>query len=52
MNIVVVLVDSGRGAPIDLTLRRHGNKFLGENPVAEDAVLFAVTMDAATWEVV
>ena len=52
MNTVVVVVDSGRGAPIDLTLRRHGNLFLGESGVAEDASLFAVTMDAATWEVV
>jgi large repetitive protein len=52
MNTVVVVVDSGRGAPIDLTLRRHGNKFLGENAVTEDTPLFAVTMDAATWEVV
>ncbi|WP_211231849.1 hypothetical protein [Amycolatopsis balhimycina] len=52
MNTVVVIVDSGRGAPIDLTLRRHGNQFLGEAAGTQDAMLFAVTMDAATWEVV
>jgi hypothetical protein len=52
MNTVVVVVDNGRGAPIDLTLRRHGNKFLGEPAIDESVRLFAVTYDAATWEVV
>jgi len=52
MNTVVVVVDAGRGKPIDLTLRRHANVFLGEPSGTTDAPLFAVTLDAATWEVV
>ncbi len=52
MNTVVVVVDAGRGKPIDLTLRRHGNVFLGEPAGMTDTPLFAVTFDAATWEVV
>lgn len=51
MNTVVVVVDAGRGTPIDLTLRRHANAFLGEAPGTADTPLFAVTLDAATWEV-
>jgi hypothetical protein len=52
MNTVIVVVDSGRNAPIDLTLRRHGNVFLGEAAGTGDTPLFAVTLDAATWEVI
>ena len=52
MNTVVVVVDAGRGKPIDLTLRRHANVFLGETPGTADTPLFAVTLDAAMWEVV
>ena len=51
MNTVIVVVDTGRGAPIDLSLRRHGNAFLGEATGTTDNPLFAVTLDAATWEV-
>jgi len=51
MNTVVVVVDSGRGEPIDLTLRRHASAFLGEAAGTSDTALFAVTFDAATWEV-
>ena len=52
LNTVVVLVDAGRGAPIDLTLRQHGNAFLGEAPGHTDIELLSVTLDAATWQVV
>jgi hypothetical protein len=51
MNTVVVVIDGGRGTPIDLTLRRHGNVFLGEAAGSTDTPLFAATFDAATWEV-
>jgi hypothetical protein len=52
MNTIVVVVDGGRGKPVDLALRRHGNVFLGEAATTTDATLFAATLDAATWEVV
>jgi hypothetical protein len=53
MNTVIVIVDNGRGQPIDLSLRRYANPFLGEpTTAADDMPLFAVTLDAATWEVI
>ncbi|OCB55639.1 hypothetical protein A5722_16965 [Mycobacterium vulneris] len=53
MNTVVVVIDNGRGQPIDLSLRRYPNPFLGEPTTApDDMPLFAVTLDAATWEVI
>ncbi|ANP51088.1 hypothetical protein J2Z21_009671 [Streptomyces griseochromogenes] len=52
LNTLVVIVDAGRGAPIGLTLREHGNAFLGEAAGYTDTSLLALTLDAATWEVV
>jgi large repetitive protein len=53
MNTVVVVIDDGRGRPIDLSLRRYPNPFLGEaDGPPTDTALFAVTLDAATWEVI
>jgi hypothetical protein len=52
MNTIVVVVDSGRNRPIDLALRRHASTFLGEAAGTSDQSLLAVTLDAATWEVV
>jgi hypothetical protein len=51
-NTAVAIVDAGRGLPIGLSLRRHGNAFLGEPAAISDAPLFTVTLDAPTWEVV
>lgn len=52
LNTVVLVVDGGRSAPIDLTLREHGNVFLGEVAGYTDIELLSVTLDAATWQVV
>jgi len=52
LNTVVLVVDGGRRAPIDLTLREHGNVFLGEVAGYTDIELLSVTLDAATWQVV
>jgi hypothetical protein len=51
VNTIVVVVDAGRGKPIDLTLRRHANAFLGEGTAVTDTPLLAMTLDAPTWEV-
>jgi hypothetical protein len=52
LSVVLVVVDSGRGTPIELTLREHDNPFLGEGTAVIDMSLLSLTFDAPTWEVV
>lgn len=51
LNTVIVVVDAGRDTPIDLSLRRHDNAFLGEGSGVADVSLLEMRLDAATWEV-
>jgi hypothetical protein len=51
MNTVILLIENGRNAPIDLSLRQHDNPFLGEGSGVTDIELLRFTLDAATWEV-
>lgn len=50
LNLVVVVVDAGRNAPIALSVRRQKSPFLGEGSGTSDIGLFQMTLAAAVWE--
>lgn len=52
LNLVVVVIDAGRGKPIALSVRRHDNPLLGEGSGSSDIQLLNMTLNAAMWEVI
>lgn len=52
LNIVIALIEQGRGKPISLKLRRHHSAFYGEGDSVADIDLIDLKLDAAIWELV